>query len=224
MALDEALLMAGVERGRCSVRMYRWSDPTVSLGYFQDPSELARAFPAGRELPVVRRLTGGGALLHHHEWTYACVVPRGHILSAEPIRIYEVVHQAMMELLYLKGVVCQLPRPVATQSSADFLCHTRRDRFDVVCQGHKILGSAQRRRRGCVLQHGSLLTRASEWAPSFLGVKDLYASIDDVVGLGGELGNRIASALGSAHILSQHDPQDLARASDLRNVSVNKFR
>jgi lipoate-protein ligase A len=145
-------------------------------------------------------------------------------LSVEPLQIYEVVHHAMMELLAMMGVVCQLPQPVATPPSADFLCHTRRDRFDIVCQGHKILGSAQRRRRGCILQHGSLLTRASEWAPNFLGVRDLYASIGDVLNLGVELGNRIGSALGSTQILSQHDPRDLARASDLRNVSVDKFR
>ena len=224
MLLDEALLMAGVERSQCAVRVYRWSVPTISLGYFQKVHELGQAFPAGTQLPVVRRLTGGGALLHHHEWTYACVVPASHALSREPLRMYEIVHQAIMDLLTEQHVACQFAGSTGADVPTDFLCHTRRDRFDVTCQGHKILGSAQRRRRGSVLQHGSLLIRASAWAPKFLGIGDLNEGICCGSGWGHELGVRIAGGLGSPQVLAQHDARDLARVTELRNVSVGKFR
>src|SRR4051812_21709386 len=81
MGLDLALLNAvEAEPVGAVLRTYEWSEPTLSLGYFQKV-EAARADPRWRDLPVVRRLSGGGALLHDREITYALVMPRSHPLA-----------------------------------------------------------------------------------------------------------------------------------------------
>src|SRR5437899_7083966 len=80
MAVDEALLESAVAGGSCATRWYCWNQATLSIGYFQTPEEALckRRFAA---LPVVRRLTGGGAIVHHHELTYSCTLPARHPLA-----------------------------------------------------------------------------------------------------------------------------------------------
>ena len=76
MAMDAALLALGEQCERSVVRIYQWSEPTVTLGYFQNGTSSEESpFP---QLPCVRRLTGGGAILHDRELTYSCVVPAFH--------------------------------------------------------------------------------------------------------------------------------------------------
>jgi lipoate-protein ligase A len=174
MALDEAILEAALERGECTVRWYRWQVATVSLGYFQ-PADAVRAHPELVGLPVVRRLTGGGAILHHHEWTYSCSVPPHHPLAEPATAIYVRVHEQVVNALSQRGIHAALRGQALADREGAFLCFGRGDPRDVVLAGHKIMGSAQRRRRGAVLQHGSLLIRASEYAPQFPGVLDLVS-------------------------------------------------
>lgn len=170
MALDEALLEAAARRGESILRLYRWSEPTLSLGYFQKilPADLSEAL---RSLPRVRRLSGGGAILHHFEWTYACAIPRTHPLAKKTEKLYEVVHTALIRSLSNLGVHASL-RGEST-ADAPFLCFLRGDPRDVVVAGQKVAGSAQRRRRGAVLQHGSILLRRSPFAPAVPGIVDL---------------------------------------------------
>ena len=81
MATDEALLESVAAKASSAVvRTYSWSVPTLSLGYFQ-PIARAEAEPRWRGVPIVRRPSGGGALWHDREVTYAVVVPRSHPLS-----------------------------------------------------------------------------------------------------------------------------------------------
>jgi lipoate-protein ligase A len=172
MALDEALLEAALERGDCTVRWYRWSAATVSVGYFQ-AAEAAAGIPGLAGLPIVRRLTGGGAILHHHEWTYSCTLPTGHPLADSPTSIYDRVHERVVAALAEQGIRAALRGEALAEREGTFLCFGRGDPRDIVLGGHKILGSAQRRRRGAVLQHGSLLVHRSEHAPQFPGLLDL---------------------------------------------------
>ena len=72
MAADEAMLESASERGTASLRFYTWSEPTITLGYFQSASDVS-AVPGN--LPWVRRSTGGAAIVHHHELTYAMAFP-----------------------------------------------------------------------------------------------------------------------------------------------------
>ena len=172
MAVDEALLESALERGISTLRWYRWSEPTVSLGYFQDSQA------AGRDerlvgLSAVRRLSGGGAILHHHEWTYTLAVPADHPLAEVPGALYDGVHERILAVLGRRGIEARLRGDSHRAEAEPFLCFARGDARDIVLDGHKIVGSAQRRRRSAILQHGSILLGRSRHAPEFPGIVDL---------------------------------------------------
>lgn len=185
MAVDEVLLESALRHGVCSLRWYRWREPTLSLGYFQSPDDplIDDRFTG---LPVVRRLSGGGAILHDRELTYSCAIAPRHPLAAEPGSLYTAMHAAIVAELARVGVGVA-PRGVADKGlDANFLCFSRGDANDLVIAGHKVLGSAQRRRRGAVLQHGSLLLERSPVAPEYPGIAELSgvpASAIDVMRL-----------------------------------------
>lgn len=178
MAVDEVLLEASAASGSSALRIYEWESATVSLGYFQsaeDPS-LESRFPG---LAKVRRLSGGGAILHHHEVTYSITIADGHPLSVSPGVLYEEVHRRVIALLGGWGVQVGLRGEAIKFASEPFLCFSRGDARDIVLGHHKVMGSAQRRRRGAVLQHGSLLLARSEFAPEFPGLAELAGLAKD---------------------------------------------
>lgn len=172
MAADEVLLDRAATQSAATFRWYRWSEPTLSLGYFQNAAEVDFD-PRWKDLPKVRRLTGGGAILHHHEWTYSIAVPSRHLLVKRPEELYDVVHLAIVECLRTCGYSATLRGETRPQSPEPMLCFSRCDSHDVILSGRKILGSAQRRRKGAILQHGSLLLRSSPWTPEHPGIEDL---------------------------------------------------
>lgn len=172
MAVDAALLDESLNRDAIFLRMYRWSEATVSLGHFQDQAEQQRD-PRLASLPAVRRLSGGGAILHHHEQTYSCCLPPSHPLAQQPYQLYERIHAAFVEWLATWGIEVAPRGRDSKRTDEPFLCFQREAAPDLVVCGHKVLGSAQRRRRGAVMQHGSLLLRASEHVPEIVGVSEL---------------------------------------------------
>src|SRR3970040_852910 len=92
MAGDEALMtLVGTDDSPPTLRLYQWIEPTISLGYFQHFVDYRALPPPAGELPVVRRLPGGGAILHDLELTYSLSLPAGHgLLAHGPSRLYEV--------------------------------------------------------------------------------------------------------------------------------------
>ena len=86
MALDEALLESAGDDPMATLRFYRWSEPTLSLGYFQRSAERA-AHIASRDCPLVRRASGGGAILHDAELTYSLTIPTTDRWSAAAARL-----------------------------------------------------------------------------------------------------------------------------------------
>jgi lipoate-protein ligase A len=201
MAIDQLLLERAAERQQLWLRVYRWEPATLSLGYFQAAQE-RRRLPLASGLPVVRRATGGGAIVHHWELTYSLCWPESHRLGASEA-LYCAVHKATAAWLAEAGwraqlfSACRLPgdAPIGHASGigqaggmdgpgsaapvevplgdAAYLCFQRRADVDLTVQGHKVLGSAQRRRSGGMLQHGSLLVAASPHAPELPGLLDL---------------------------------------------------
>jgi len=161
MARDEALL-TGVGSGvsEPTVRLYGWAAPTISLGYFQRYADyVALPRPAGG-LAVVRRLTGGGAILHDLELTYSIALPVNHAwLSGGANRLYELAHDAVIAALGdLKLAASRCGESDDSGAAkGPFFCFSRRHCYDVLVNGDKIAGSAQRRTRGAVLQHGSII-------------------------------------------------------------------
>jgi len=194
MAVDEALLAAAADDNIASVRLYQWSEPTLSLGYFQRYDD-RRQHAASRACAVVRRQSGGGAILHDRELTYSLALPPGSPFTRDATALYTAVHEAVIQSLEPRlnsknGPKWQLrlhDRQSRLESSQEpFLCFQRRARGDLllvvvdnsaetapVLAAHKILGSAQRRHRGAILQHGSLLVAKSDAAPELPGWDDL---------------------------------------------------
>ena len=161
MARDEALLTLVGEGGSApTLRTYQWSPPIISLGYFQKHADYAKLAPPAGDLPVVRRQTGGGAILHDRELTYSLVFPLDHPLLADgPNVLYETAHDALMECLEQRGVPTQRQDKTDESGPAKgpFFCFARRHRLDILIGDDKLAGSAQRRTRKAVLQHGSIM-------------------------------------------------------------------
>jgi lipoate-protein ligase A len=180
MAVDEVLLESADAEGECTLRFYQWQEPTLSLGYFQTYTDRLRHAPSSRSA-VVRRSSGGGAILHDHELTYSFAVPNAHPLAADRLGFYRAVHLALIAVLADWGIEATLyepPSPPMLLPEGEgrrlpFLCFERRSPGDVLVTGAKIAGSAQRRSRGAVLQHGSVLLARSNAAPELDGLKEL---------------------------------------------------
>lgn len=174
MAVDEALVESAAEQGQCTLRFYEWSEPTLSLGYFQRFGDRA-AHPPSERIAVVRRVSGGGAIVHDRELTYSLAVPVAHPLAADSMRLYDVVHDSLIAALNQWNITAHRCLPTSRLEAAEepFLCFARRAPGDVLFENFKICGSAQRRRRGAIGQHGSILLTASPAAPELPGLAEL---------------------------------------------------
>jgi len=168
MAADEALLEAALD-GTATLRFYQWSEPTLSLGYFQ-PAAARLADPAVAALPFVRRMTGGDAIVHHHELTYALALPAGGAWHTGEPWMFR-LHRLIISALSTFGVALDLMS--ADPGGKPLLCFQHPTPGDVLWQGRKVVGSAQRRRRGALLQHGSILLATSPHASLLPGLQEL---------------------------------------------------
>jgi lipoate-protein ligase A len=228
MAVDEALLEAAIAEQRCTLRWYQWSEPTLSLGYFQG-ADARPADPLLAGLPLVRRLSGGGAILHHHELTYSCAIPAGHPLAANPHDIYIAVHERIIAVLGEWGISAALRGTSFGKDLPEeaFLCFSRGDECDVVLAGFKVLGSAQRRRKGAILQHGSLVYRRSEFAPQFPGLFELapHCGAVDIAALQQRLAEAVSSIFGTTIALGSLSPavQEQARALEAERYAADAW-
>jgi lipoate-protein ligase A len=156
MAVDEAML-EGHRLGLAppTLRLYRWERPTLSLGYAQKVDGLDLEAIAAAGIDVVRRPTGGRAVLHAGDFTYAIVtsgLPEGVRAS------YEALAEGLAKAIGRLGLACELaPGELGAGRSAD--CFKAATQADLLAAGRKLIGSAQTRRAGAVLQHGSLYLR-----------------------------------------------------------------
>jgi lipoate-protein ligase A len=233
MAVDEALLDDAAERGLASLRFYQWSQPTLSLGYFQRYAERVQ-HGASAAAPVVRRLSGGGALMHDHELTYAIALPASHPATREGDALYNLVHAALTEVLATRGIPARVHQTAAAprlRLSAStppapgepFLCFARRTPADVVVAPAdspsptvKIAGSAQRRRRGAVLQHGAVLLETSPAAPELPGIAQCTTSPPAAADLVAPWSALIAAGLDLELVNAHAPPADFwQRCNDL---------
>lgn len=161
MATDEAIL-SSVNDGNSppTLRFYQWDQPTISLGYFQKITDFTSQDPAIAAMPVVRRQTGGGAILHDDELTYSLVLPLDHPIATSDIAaLYQLVHDVFIESLAAWGVTATYRggEDRGNSQRGPFFCFARTHRLDLVIGNDKLLGSAQRRVKDAVLQHGSLI-------------------------------------------------------------------
>jgi lipoyl(octanoyl) transferase len=173
MAADEVMLEAAVG-GTASLRFYEWQPATLSLGYFQ-PEGVRRDDERLTALPYVRRLSGGMTLVHHHEATYALALPNeapwqtreGH--KPWLCRAHGIIAEALRGL----GIATETAACGDDQASDSPLCFHHVTPGDLKLGPAKVVGSAQRRQRGALLQHGAVLLAASPATPSLPGIHEL---------------------------------------------------
>ena len=163
MALDEALLVMH-EAGATlpTLRVYGWCQPTLSLGYAQNAhQEVDLAACQAQGVAVVRRPTGGRAVLHDQEVTYSVVMPLA--LDDGPHTVtehYRRIGMALVAALQALGLPVQLARPqvraTPTRAPASPACFAALSRYELSVAGKKMVGSAQKRGQRALLQHGSI--------------------------------------------------------------------
>ncbi|MDI3281364.1 MAG: biotin/lipoate A/B protein ligase family protein [Bacillota bacterium] len=161
MAVDEAILRAvGQGKAPPTVRFYTWNPPALSLGYFQDYGREVNEEGCRRlGVQCVRRPTGGRAVLHDREVTYAFVFPEGDpLLPPGVVASCRAIGEGIAAGLQRLGVAVDplsgKGRQARGRSAA---CFDAPSWYEVTAGGRKLVGSAQVRRHGAVLQHGSIL-------------------------------------------------------------------
>jgi lipoyl(octanoyl) transferase len=175
MALDHALMLRAARTGEATLRIYTWRTPTLSFGRHEAAITMYdRAAIEAEGLSVVRRPTGGRAVLHDDEITYSVTAPlsAGHpgsssgsaprvVRRAHARAIYTAINHLLLQGLARLGVAAQIasgdsgtdgPRPLLTGP-----CFDAASDGELVVGGRKLIGSAQWREDGAVLQHGSML-------------------------------------------------------------------
>lgn len=176
MAVDEALLSCfDPQRSRPVLRLYGWQPPAISVGRFQKPDlvlDLQKCAAAG--VPVVRRITGGGVIYHADELTYALVCGSHHLPVATSIQhSFRLLTQFLLHFYRLLGLdaryaVDHFPAGTRLGERTAF-CFAGRERYDIVIDGRKVGGNAQRRLRQVIFQHGSVpLENRANYGASFL--------------------------------------------------------
>jgi len=178
MAIDEVLLeLAAVS----SIRFYRWHHPALSFGYFGRFSDVAIY---ARERDLVRRWTGGGVVFHGDDLTYSIVIPASDsVFDESSATIYEKIHRALCAALTEAGQCATVAGvgdhgPLSATvtragiSDAGYNCFANPVHADVMLDGHKIAGAAQRRTRRGLLQQGSIqgITMKTDLAQKFAQV------------------------------------------------------
>ena len=148
MARDEHLLYSDTFRP-AALRIYGWTPPTISLGCFQSYARVAELEGDARDLPVVRRATGGGAILHDREITYCLVVDDSIAIAHEaPAALYRFVHEVWCDVITADGLAAEMTPdhfPFPSPRSGPFFCFEKPGRTDLIVGDQKLLGSAQRR-------------------------------------------------------------------------------
>ena len=172
MAVDQALLESANELECITLRFYFWERPTISLGYFQ-PIESRNKHRASRGCDLVRRATGGGAIVHDRELTYSLCVPASNRWAADNQVIYNEIHRVIIGVLAGEGADGRLCPQARKTDPEPFLCFQRRAEGDILMGEDKIGGSAQRRVKNALLQHGSLLVAKSDSAPELPGINEI---------------------------------------------------
>lgn len=221
MAVDEWLLEWAAQQRAACLRFYGWSAPTLSLGYFQQWDD-RRSHAASVACDAVRRATGGGAILHDLELTYSFVAPTDDRLFGNNQTLYDAFHESLVEELRSRGIpaarwsVAMGPPP----APEPFLCFERRSAGDVVLSGYKVGGSAQRRHRGAILQHGSILLAMSARAPELPGIGELSGQTLEFAELAARWQTRLADRLG---VVWDPRPLEMVEIERVRILECSRY-
>ena len=163
MAWDEALLESVTRLGSPVLRFYGWEEPAATFGYFQKYDEVEKMT---RLRPLIRRSTGGGLVPHDADWTYSLVFPPGDPwYELRATGSYERAHDWVRVTFEKLGAAAELSP--CCRKEAPGQCFIGAEQFDVLLNGRKIAGAAQRRTRDGLLIQGSIQPPAGTGRATF---------------------------------------------------------
>lgn len=180
MAVDAVLARGaapGAPRPPLTLRCYSWKPSTLSLGHSQAHSEAVAERAAAQGRPVVRRETGGRAVLHDEELTYCVAIPADSPFHSSSLpAAYQAINHALAEGLRRAGLAVELESrkvdlAAAYRKETGGLCFAATAQSEVLWDGRKLIGSAQRQLREGLLQHGSLII-----GPGHMRIGELFFS------------------------------------------------
>jgi len=162
MAIDEAVLRVNQQKEISpTLRFYGWKSPSVSLGYFQNVrDEVNVEFCHDMGIHIVRRPTGGKAVLHEKDLTYSVVARENNSLFPHGLLgTYRVISECIAAGLAKLGIKADLLKEGRSTGALELeaLCFSIPSQYELLVNGKKICGSAQMRSKGVFLQHGSIL-------------------------------------------------------------------
>jgi len=158
MSVDEALLRAVAAGEQLpTLRLYAWQPACLSLGYGQRAREVDFERLAARGWEYVRRMTGGRAILHTDELTYSLTLPLDHPLAQQDVvESYRQISEALLAALRSLGAQPAADKLAEGAKSSDPVCFETPSHYEITVDGRKLIGSAQARKYGGLLQHGTL--------------------------------------------------------------------
>ncbi len=161
MALDEALLKSTASKNTPpTLRLYSWEPAALSLGFAQSHIDVDFSLLRNKGWDLVRRPTGGRAILHIDELTYSVTAPIDEpILAGNLLDSYRIISRALLLALKILGVTANGDKEYHTEMTAPIpnpVCFETPSNYEITTQGKKLIGSAQARKYGGLLQHGSL--------------------------------------------------------------------
>lgn len=154
MAIDEALLGSK----KPVLRFYGWKPAGLSIGYFQSTQVINVEECRKREVDIVRRLTGGNAVLHDKELTYSVIIDEKEMPSSV-VESYKAISKGLLQGLRNLGLKAAMNEDVKKEEKSA-VCFNDPSWYEIVVNGKKIVGSAQKRIDGKILQHGAVLIEA----------------------------------------------------------------
>lgn len=161
MAVDEAILEStGQGKSPPTLRLYAWDPPCLSIGYAQPVSEVDQHRLSQLGWQFVRRPTGGRAILHTDELTYAVIGPTTEPrLAGSLLECYQRLSQTLMkalQILHIPASIKQHSKPDPVPETSNPVCFEVPSQYEITFNDMKLIGSAQARRKDAILQHGSL--------------------------------------------------------------------
>ncbi len=160
MALDEAILgTVSLKNMPPTLRLYSWEIPCLSLGYAQPSSQADAERLRDHRWELVRRPTGGRAILHTDELTYAIAIPHDHpIAIGGVLESYRHLSRGLIVALQMLGLEVEISpqHHITKEERKKPVCFEVPSSYEITVQGKKLVGSAQVRRQHGVLQHGAI--------------------------------------------------------------------
>jgi lipoate-protein ligase A len=196
----DAELLAGHQPGDDPIlRLYRWNPPAISIGYNQQFSAFDSEVAIADGVDLVRRPTGGRAILHAEELTYSVVgTSPGPLFGDSLHSSYQLINQALLLFLQSLDIQADVSQGESRAEARGVTCFKSAGRHEISVGGCKLVGSAQRRTGGVFLQHGSILTGpAHQNLPRYLseGAPGAGVGVDDLRAVTTDLGKLLGGPL-----------------------------